>query len=147
MLGQHGADRNAEATVYVGNLDPQVTEEVLWELFLQAGPVTNVYVPKDRVTSTHQGYGFVEFRNEEDAEYVRRAMRCDAMRWDGTRWEIGDDDDKNIRASDEFTLVRLDDIMVEFLRLSHRAMGDATRSKLDVETDETVRWRCARVGY
>jgi hypothetical protein len=26
-------------------------------------------------------------------------------------------------------------------------MGDATRSKLDVETDETVRWRCARVGY
>ena len=58
-----------------------------------------------------------------------------------------DDDDKNIRASDEFTLVRLDDIMVEFLRLSHRAMGDATRSKLDVETDETVRWRCARVGY
>ena len=72
MLGQHGADRNAEATVYVGNLDTQVTEELLWELFLQAGPVTNVYVPKDRVTSTHQGFGFVEFRSEEDAEYVRR---------------------------------------------------------------------------
>ena len=85
LLGQHGADRNAEATVYVGNLDPQVTEEVLWELFLQAGPVTNVYVPKDRVTSTHQGYGFVEFRNEEDAEYVRRAMRRDATRRDGMR--------------------------------------------------------------
>ena len=70
LLGQHGADRNAEATVYVGNLDTQVTEELLWELFLQAGPVTNVYVPKDRVTSTHQGFGFVEFRSEEDAEYV-----------------------------------------------------------------------------
>ena len=82
LLGQHGADRNAEATVYVGNLDAQVTEELVWELFLQAGPVTNVYVPKDRVTSTHQGYGFVELRNEEDAEYVRRAMRCDAMGWD-----------------------------------------------------------------
>ena len=65
--------------MYVGNLDAQVTEELVWELFLQAGPVTNVYVPKDRVTSTHQGYGFVELRNEEDAEYVRRAMRCDAM--------------------------------------------------------------------
>ena len=82
LLGQHGADRNAEATVYVGNLDAQVTEELVWELFLQAGPVTNVYVPKDRVTSTHQGYGFVELRNEEDAEYVRRAMRCDGTRWD-----------------------------------------------------------------
>lgn len=30
----------------------------------------NVYVPKDRVTSLHQGYGFVEFRSEEDADYV-----------------------------------------------------------------------------
>lgn len=32
--------------------------------------LVNVYVPKDRVTSLHQGYGFVEFRSEEDADYV-----------------------------------------------------------------------------
>lgn len=50
---------------------PQVSEEIIWELFCQAGPVANVYVPKDRVTNTHQGYGFVEFRAEEDADYVR----------------------------------------------------------------------------
>ena len=31
----------------------------------------NVYLPKDRVTNNHQGYGFVEFRTEEDADYVR----------------------------------------------------------------------------
>ena len=30
----------------------------------------NVYVPKDRVTGQHQGYGFVEFRSEEDADYA-----------------------------------------------------------------------------
>lgn len=30
----------------------------------------NVYLPKDRVTNNHQGYGFVEFRAEEDADYV-----------------------------------------------------------------------------
>ena len=30
----------------------------------------NIYLPKDRVTNTHQGYGFVEFRGEEDADYV-----------------------------------------------------------------------------
>lgn len=34
----------------------------------------NVYVPKDRVTNLHQGYGFVEFRSEEDADYVSDAM-------------------------------------------------------------------------
>lgn len=31
----------------------------------------NVYMPKDRVTGMHQGYGFVEYRTEEDADYVR----------------------------------------------------------------------------
>ena len=108
LLGQHGADRNAEATVYVGNLDPQVTEELLWELFLQAGPVTNVYVPKDRVTSTHQWYGFVEFRNEEDAEYVRfETRRARAMEEEDERDARRDGDDENIRASDEPRLVRL----------------------------------------
>ena len=48
----------------------QLTEELVWELFVQSGPVVNVYLPKDRVTSQHQGYGFVEFKSEEDANYV-----------------------------------------------------------------------------
>ncbi|KAG5535822.1 hypothetical protein RHGRI_023551 [Rhododendron griersonianum] len=39
LIGQHSAERNQDATSYVGNLDPQVTEELLWELFVQAGPV------------------------------------------------------------------------------------------------------------
>ena len=32
-------DRNQDATVYVGDLEPQVTEPILWELMTQAGPV------------------------------------------------------------------------------------------------------------
>lgn len=74
LLGQHSAERNQDATAYVGNLDPQATEELLWELFVQAGPVVNVYVPKDRVTNLHQGYGFVEFRSEEDADYAIKVL-------------------------------------------------------------------------
>ncbi|KAJ0747830.1 putative RNA recognition motif domain, nucleotide-binding alpha-beta plait domain superfamily [Helianthus annuus] len=77
LLGQHSAERNQDATAYVGNLDPQASEELLWELFVQAGPVVNVYVPKDRVTNLHQGYGFVEFRSEEDADYVSISCCCD----------------------------------------------------------------------
>lgn len=29
----------SDATVYVGGLDEKVSESILWELFLQAGPV------------------------------------------------------------------------------------------------------------
>ena len=41
---------------------------------LQAGRIVNVHLPKDRVTQTHQGYGFVEFKSEEDADYAARIM-------------------------------------------------------------------------
>ena len=36
--------------------------------------VVNVHVPKDRITMTHQGYGFVEFASEEDADYAIKIM-------------------------------------------------------------------------
>ena len=75
LIGQHAHDRNADATCFVGNLEPQCTEELVWELFVQTGKVVNVYMPKDRVTGLHQGFGFVEYRTEEDAEYVR-ALAC-----------------------------------------------------------------------
>lgn len=41
---------------------------------LQAGPVANVHLPKDRVSMTHQGYGFCEFLTEDDAEYACKIM-------------------------------------------------------------------------
>lgn len=46
---------NSDATIYVGGLDEKVTDAILWELFVQAGPVVSVNMPKDRVTSSHQG--------------------------------------------------------------------------------------------
>ena len=47
---------------------------MLWEIFVQAGPVANVYVPKDRVTNEHQSYAFVEFQGEDDADYAVRVL-------------------------------------------------------------------------
>ncbi|KAL0268674.1 UNVERIFIED_CONTAM: hypothetical protein PYX00_010518 [Menopon gallinae] len=68
------AERNQDATIYVGGLDDKVTEPLMWELFVQSGPVVNVHMPKDRVTQMHQGYGFVEFMGEEDADYAIKIM-------------------------------------------------------------------------
>lgn len=67
-------EQDKEATVYIGNLDERVTDSLVWELMLQAGRIVNVHLPKDRVTQTHQGYGFVEFISEEDAEYAAKIM-------------------------------------------------------------------------
>lgn len=41
---------------------------------MQAGPVKNVHVPRDKLTGQHQGYGFVEFQSEMDAEYALKIM-------------------------------------------------------------------------
>ncbi|KAI4109539.1 MAG: hypothetical protein L6R37_000515 [Teloschistes peruensis] len=74
MSGARHWEQDKEATVYVGNLDERATDSLVWELMLQAGRIVNVHLPKDRVTQTHQGYGFVEFISEEDAEYAARIM-------------------------------------------------------------------------
>ena len=39
----HIEERNAEATIFVGDLDRRVDENLLWELMLQAGPVGMCY--------------------------------------------------------------------------------------------------------
>ncbi|CAL8583090.1 Spliceosome-associated protein 49 [Xanthoria parietina] len=74
MSGARHWEQDKEATVYIGNLDERATDSLVWELMLQAGRIVNVHLPKDRVTQTHQGYGFVEFISEEDAEYAARIM-------------------------------------------------------------------------
>ncbi|KIY71880.1 hypothetical protein CYLTODRAFT_368519 [Cylindrobasidium torrendii FP15055 ss-10] len=74
MATRQQEDRNQEATVYLGNLDERCTDALVWELMLQAGPVSNVHLPKDRVSMAHQGYGFCEFLTEEDAEYACKIM-------------------------------------------------------------------------
>eukprot|EP01068_Selenidium_serpulae_P010345 Selendium_serpulae@DN5438_c0_g1_i13.p1 len=67
-------ERNQEATVYVGNLDSKVDEEILWELFIQCGVVRNVHIPRDKITAAHSNYGFVEFQEEADADYAMKVL-------------------------------------------------------------------------
>lgn len=36
--------------------------------------MVNVHMPKDRITLLHQGYGFIEFLSEDDADYACKIM-------------------------------------------------------------------------
>uniref|UniRef100_A0A7S4MS55 Splicing factor 3B subunit 4 n=1 Tax=Vannella robusta TaxID=1487602 RepID=A0A7S4MS55_9EUKA len=74
MAAPQREERNQEATIYVGDLDERVDDALLWELMLQAAPVVNVHIPKDKLTQAHQGYGFVEFNTPANAEYAAKIM-------------------------------------------------------------------------
>ncbi|KAF2638916.1 RNA-binding domain-containing protein [Massarina eburnea CBS 473.64] len=63
-------EQNKEATIYVGNLHENVTQPLLTELMVQFGRVRTINMPVDRVNGKHQGFGFVEFATEADAEYA-----------------------------------------------------------------------------
>ena len=66
--------RNQQATVWIGGIEPQCTEELLWELMVQAGPVVSVSMPRDKITQMHQGFAFCEYSDSDVADYAVRIM-------------------------------------------------------------------------
>uniref|UniRef100_A0A8D0B5A7 Splicing regulator RBM11 n=1 Tax=Salvator merianae TaxID=96440 RepID=A0A8D0B5A7_SALMN len=58
-----------DRTLFVGNLESRVREEILYELFLQAGPVTKVTVCKDK-DGKPKTFGFVCFKHTESVPYA-----------------------------------------------------------------------------
>lgn len=58
-----------ERTVWCGNLAEQVTEELIYELFLQAAPIERVRIPTDR-EGRKSSFAFVTMKHEISVNYA-----------------------------------------------------------------------------
>lgn len=65
-----GANQPHSASLYVGELDPSVTEAMLFELFSSMGQVASIRVCRDAVTRRSLGYAYVNYNNTADGEHA-----------------------------------------------------------------------------
>jgi RNA recognition motif-containing protein len=81
--------------LFVGNLSYEITPDQLRELFTQAGPVSDVSIPRSREDGRPRGFAFVEMESAEGAqaavekfnghELDGRALRVDEAGQPGPR--------------------------------------------------------------
>ncbi|KAE8748439.1 hypothetical protein FOCC_FOCC004871 [Frankliniella occidentalis] len=68
----YGMEENdaEQRKLYCGNLDEKVDEEILFELFLQAGPLERIHIPRSRDGAPNPGYAFIYFKHESSVPYA-----------------------------------------------------------------------------
>lgn len=73
-------------SIYVGNLNYEVTKEDLTTVFAEYGTVARVSLPTDRETGRPRGFGFVEMSSED--EETKAIESLDGAEWMGRELRV-----------------------------------------------------------
>ncbi|XP_076001131.1 RNA-binding protein 7 [Genypterus blacodes] len=68
-----GISDETDRTLFIRNLDSRVTEELLFELFLQGGPLIKTKIPKD-TDGKQKSFGFAVYKHEVSAPYAMQLL-------------------------------------------------------------------------
>uniref|UniRef100_A0A8B9GXN8 Polyadenylate-binding protein n=1 Tax=Astyanax mexicanus TaxID=7994 RepID=A0A8B9GXN8_ASTMX len=68
------------ASLYVGDLHPDVTEAMLYQKFSPAGPIMSIRVCRDIITRRSLGYAYINFQQPADAECALDTMNYEVIK-------------------------------------------------------------------
>ncbi|XP_010527159.1 PREDICTED: polyadenylate-binding protein 4-like, partial [Tarenaya hassleriana] len=72
--GGDGVNHGTLCSLYVGDLELNVTDSQLYDYFNQVGQVVSVRVCRDAVTQNSLGYGYVNYSNSHDADRATKEL-------------------------------------------------------------------------
>ena len=68
------APKEPSATLFVGNISFNATQDIVTEYFQEYGTINAVRLPTDRDTGAPKGYGYVEFASIDEAKAAHAAL-------------------------------------------------------------------------